>query len=129
MLSFPNVAPTVRFSTTSTGNGKEPPRNCTANSPAVSGVKFPVITAEPPVIPVVANSAPTTGALTRASSRKIPILRPVPASFLVSSANFLPPSSSKLMATSQLLPWAGLGWAFFRFFPVKPMESKSSKIA
>ena len=55
-LSRPNVAPTVRFSTISTGTGKEPPRNCRASSVADWASKLPVISALPPVMPVEANS-------------------------------------------------------------------------
>ena len=54
----------------------------------------------------------------------MPNLRPVPASSLVSWANNSPPLASNSIATLQALPnWEGLGSAYLRFLPVKPVFS------
>ena len=130
MLSRPSVAPTVRFSTISTGTGKAPPRSWTPRSFASCAVKRPVITAAPPAIPEEANSGPTVGALINWLSKKMPMLRPVPARFFVSSANSSPPRVSNRIATFQLLlAWVGSPKASLRFFPVSPLLSNRSMIA
>ena len=70
----PNNAPIVLVSTISIGNGNEPPFSWTSNSLAFSALKLPLIVADPPVIPVLANWLPTLASLIDSPSRMIAII-------------------------------------------------------
>jgi hypothetical protein len=52
IAAFPNVGPTVRCSRTSTGTGSAPARISNARSFASAMPKLPVITVDPPAIPM-----------------------------------------------------------------------------
>ena len=99
----PNRAPIVLVSTISIGNGNEPPLSWTSNSLAFSALKLPLIVADPPVIPVLANWLPTLASLIDSPSRIIANSWLVPAIDFVISANFSPPELLKVNKTSQLL--------------------------
>ena len=86
-----------------TGKGSAPPLNWTSNSLASSALKFPLIVAEPPVIPVFENWLPTLASLIDSPSKTIDKSFCVPAIDLVISANLSPPSLENDNNTSQLL--------------------------
>ena len=103
MFLEPSKGPIVFVSIISIGSGKEPPLNWTSNSLASSALKFPLIVAEPPVIPVIENWLPTLASLIDSPSSTIDRRLLVPAIDFVISANLLPPSLLNESKTSQLL--------------------------
>ncbi|NEP05541.1 MAG: hypothetical protein F6K25_24725 [Okeania sp. SIO2G4] len=82
--------------------GKTPPLSFMAKSCACSAVNLTGITACSLIMPVSANLTATVGAINNWLLRKILILRPVPARFLVSSANFVAASGVKRTSIFQL---------------------------
>ncbi len=71
----PREGPTVPCSMTSTGTGRAPALTNSANSPALSSSKFPVIRVPPPVIPTSHGTEAATPGLERTVSSRTMAIR------------------------------------------------------